>query len=190
MIKDQLLFLVLIFGVIATPASAAEKELDILGIYIPSGWMGDIEDIDYVKNWTDTSRPDETCIRIDYSATGSRGEGWSGIYWQNPANNWGNNSKYTADVEGSKIVTFWARGENGGEKAEFKVGGITGQYPDSIETPISTGVVELSNSWTQYTIDLAGQDLSHVIGGFCWVTNRALNPHGCTIYLDEIKYEW
>jgi len=74
--------------------------------------------------------------------------------------------------------------------AEFRVGGIAGQYPDSIEIPISTSVVVLSNNWTQYTIDLAGQDLSHIIGGFCWVTNENQNPIGSTIYLDDMQYNW
>jgi hypothetical protein len=94
-------------------------------------------------------------------------------------------------MSGFSRVTFWARGENGGEKAEFKVGGIDGKelYPDSIQPAVSTGEVTLSRDWQQYTIDLTGQNLNHVIGGFCWVTNQNQNPDGCTIYLDDMRFE-
>jgi hypothetical protein len=32
------------------------------------------------------------------------------------------------------------------------------------------------------------KDLSHVIGGFCWVTDKTSNPDGATIYVDDIRY--
>ncbi|MBK9983323.1 MAG: hypothetical protein IPP15_13155 [Saprospiraceae bacterium] len=42
--------------------------------------------------------------------------------------------------------------------------------------------------WTEQHIDLTGKDLSSVCIGFVWVTNHDQNPHGATIYLDEIVY--
>jgi hypothetical protein len=72
--------------------------------------------------------------------------------------------------------------------AEFKVGGISGTYKDSVHPAVSSGVIVLSDTWEKYNIDLTGKDLSHVIGGFCWVTNRNQNPNGCTIYLDDAIY--
>lgn len=35
----------------------------------------------------------------------------------------------------------------------------------------------------------SSKDLTHIIGGFGWVTNSAENPSGATFYLDEIKYD-
>lgn len=162
--------------------------IQVSDIFYPGGWMGDWEDITLDDVSTDTPHSESTCIKITYSAAQSQGDGWAGIYWQYPDENWGDKPE-GQDLTGATKLTFWARGKNGGEKAEFKVGGIIGEYLDSIQPPVSTGVVVLSSNWQKYIIDLTGKDLSHVIGGFCWVTNKIQNPHGCTIYLDDILYE-
>ncbi len=155
--------------------------------YIPSGWMGDRGDIGLNENWMDNSYSGRTCIKVTYSGQGSQNAGWAGIYWQNPANNWGF-TKGGYDLTGAKKLTFWARGEEGGEViAEFKMGGVGGDYPDSDSTSI--GPVELTDEWHRYTIDLEGLDLSYISGGFCWVVSKIFNPDGCMFYLDEIKYE-
>lgn len=170
------------------PTPTPKKVVNVQDAFSPSGWMGDWRDISFNDASTDNPHSEPTCIKITYSAVKSQGEGWAGIYWQYPDKNWGDKPE-GRNLTGATKLTFWARGEKGGEKAEFKVSGITGKYPDSIQPSVSTGVVVLSDKWQQYTIDLAGKDLSHVIGGFCWVTNKNQNPQGCTIYLDDIKYE-
>ena len=172
-----------------SPTLTPKKVVNVPDAFFPSGWMGDWGDISLDDACTDNPHSEPTCIKITYSAAKSQGKGWAGIYWQYPDSNWGDNPE-GRDLTGATKLTFWARGEKGGEKAEFKVGGITGKYPDSIQPPVSTGVIVLSDKWQQYTIDLTGKDLSHVIGGFCWVTNKHQNPYGCTIYLDDIKFEW
>lgn len=156
--------------------------------FIPSGWMGDLDDIALNPAWTDNPLSAPTSIRITYSAAKSRGQGWAGVYWQYPENNWGNKPE-GRDLSGATRLTFWARGERGGEQIEFKVGGIQGQYPDSIRQPISTGVLVLTQQWQQYTINLTGQDLRHVVGGFVWATSAEQNPGGATFFLDDIWYE-
>lgn len=155
--------------------------------YIPSGWMGDYGDIKYDGASTEDPYLGDTCIKTVYSGVGSQGARWAGIYWQNPANNWGT-SDGGFDLSKATKFTFWARGANGGERIEeFKVGGIMGEYSDSDSAGI--GPVILTKEWKQYTIDLKGKDMSYVIGGFCWATNVDVNPNGCTFYLDEMKYE-
>jgi hypothetical protein len=156
--------------------------------FIPSGWMGDRGDIDFDDASTITPSAGRTCIRLGYSAQGSHGEGWAGIYWQYPEQNWGDKPQ-GYDLTGAQRLVFRARGEHGGERAEFKVGGIRGRYPDSIRLPRSTGVLTLTREWQRYEIPLADLDLTHVIGGFVWVTNRQSNPRGSTIYVDEIRFE-
>lgn len=172
-----------------TPAPSSFTPIYVPEAYYPSGWMGDWGDITLDDSYTDNPHSDPICIKIIYSAAKSQGEGWAGIYWQHPDSNWGDKiGGY--DLTDATKLTLWARGEKGGEKAEFKVGGITtGEYPDSLRIPASTGVVILSDSWQQYTIDLTGKDLSHIIGGFAWATTKSRNPYGCTIYLDDIRYE-
>ncbi|HAJ56200.1 MAG TPA: hypothetical protein DCL35_00330 [Candidatus Omnitrophica bacterium] len=156
--------------------------------FIPSGWMGDSQDVTLVPDSMENPYSGSTCIKISYSNRASGGARWTGMYWQDPANNWGSNSAGGFDLSGAYRLTFWARGAKGGERIEeFKMGGISGAYPDSGSAGI--GPVMLTPEWRQYSINLAGKDLSHVIGGFAWSTNLDVNPEGCTFYLDEIRYE-
>jgi hypothetical protein len=155
--------------------------------FIPSGWMGDYGDIKYDGVSKEDPYLGDTCIKIIYSGKATQGARWAGIFWQNPANNWGNvDNGY--DLSKAAKLTFWARGEKGGERIEeFKVGGMMGEFSDSDSAVI--GPVILNKEWTQYTIDLKGKDMSYIIAGFCWSTNVDVNPEGATFYLDEIKYE-
>jgi hypothetical protein len=155
--------------------------------FIPSGWMGDTGDINISDGCVQNPHSGKTCLKVTYSAKGSSGAGWIGIYWQNPANNWGN-QQGGFDLSGYKKLTFWAKGEKGNETiAEFKMGGISGTYPDSDST--SMGPVTLTNEWKQYEIDLKGLDLSSISGGFMLSANSKDNPEGFVIYLDDVKYE-
>jgi hypothetical protein len=155
--------------------------------FIPSGWMGDYGDIKYDGAFKDNPYLGDTCIKIIYNGKAMQGARWAGIFWQNPANNWGGVDA-GFDLSKATKLTFWARGEKGEERIEeFKVGGIMGEYSDSDSASI--GPVILNKEWTQYSIDLKGKDISYIIGGFCWATNIDNNPEGAVFYLDEIKYE-
>ncbi|MBU1077881.1 MAG: hypothetical protein KKH98_11355 [Spirochaetes bacterium] len=156
-----------------------------LNNYIPSGWMGDHGDIKIQDNHKTDPKKGKTCMKIIYSAEKKQGAGWAGIYWQNPANNWGT-QKGGFDLTGAKKILFYAKGEKGGEIMEVKFGGITGQYSDSDSA--STGPIELTKKWKLYEIDLTDLDLSYIGGGFCVVFTANDNPDGCTFYFDEVFY--
>jgi hypothetical protein len=155
--------------------------------FIPSGWMGDYGDLKYDGACKESPHAGRTCIKINYCACSYQGARWVGMYWQNPASNWGAiNAGY--NLSKATKLTFWAKGTRGGERIEeFKVGGISGEFSDS--DTVSIGPVILNKEWTQYAIDLIGKDMSSIIGGFCWTANIDENPDGFTIYLDEIKFE-
>ncbi len=153
--------------------------------FVPSGFMGDTTDLKTSTAFGEKAYSGKTCLKVTYLARGEKG--WAGIYWQEPQGNWGN-MPGGYDLTGAKRLTFWARGEIGGEKlAECKVGGITGPYGDSDVAWI--GPVTLRRNWRRYAIDLRGKDLNHIIGGFSFSVNRYDNPGGCTFYLDEIRFE-
>ena len=155
--------------------------------FAPSGWMGDVSDIHFDDSSRENPRSGATCIRITYTGRSSQGSGWAGLYWQNPANNWGENEG-GYDLSGKRRLTFWARGAKGGEViSEFKMGGLSGTKGDSDSASITS--IVLSKDWQPYTIELSGKDLRHIIGGFCWVVNRDSNPSGMTFFLDDIRYE-
>lgn len=156
--------------------------------YDATGWIGDYEDITYDDANTDTWLTGGNAIRITYTPNGLKG--WSGIYWIHPGDNLkGANREGGFNLTGATQLTFWARGAVGGEKAEFKMGGISGPYGDTVQPAISTGVVTLTATWRKFKIDLAGKDLSRVVGGFLWATKKMDNPDGATIYLDDVRYE-
>ena len=154
--------------------------------YVPSGRMGDTSDLSLSYASKEAPFAGSTCIKIMYTANLSQGAGWSGIYWQNPPNNWGNQAG-GYDLTGAEKITIMARGNNGEEIVEFKMGGIMGSCGDTDQA--STGPVQLLNEWQKYEINLAGLDLSNIIGGFCFSISSLENPEGATFYLDEIVYE-
>jgi hypothetical protein len=158
--------------------------------FIPSGWMPATaaQDIKVNIKWENYPFSGNSCIRVEYKNTS--GTRWAGVYWQTPANNWGTVPNAGYNLQGATKLTFWARGEKGGEVInEFKMGGIaSGEYIDSDSAGI--GPIQLTTEWKKYEIDLRGRDLSYVIGGFCWATNIDVNdPEGILFYLDEMKYE-
>ena len=157
---------------------------------------------------------DENCKVLPHSGTScikcrfvSQKSNWGGWNFMNsslqgtqttPQQNWGDVAGGGYNLCGATKLTFWARGEVGGERVKFFIFGIgrqpfTGKavkpYPDS-EQQISTGYLTLSTNWTQYTIDLTDKDLSRVLLGFAWQTKGSIN-HGqdITFYLDDIVYD-
>lgn len=156
--------------------------------YVPSGFMPNGECLTLDDAWGENCQSGKTCIKINYDVACSRqSQKWAGIYWLNPANNWGRR-KGGFNLTGAQKLTFWARGEKGGEQIqEFTVGGISGNYPDSDMAVL--GPVILSNEWREYVVDLRGKDLSYISGGFAWSTSEEVNAESCVFYLDEIRFE-
>jgi len=118
---------------------------------------------------------------------------WAGVYWQDPASNWGDRPG-GYDLTGARALTFWARGQEGGEKISFKIGGIgcdSAPYPDSLCPVRVIDVPDLLNTWQLYTVPLsAGTELSGLVGGFMWAASKHDNPNGATFYLDDIQYHF
>ena len=155
--------------------------------FIPSGYMGDTSDITIIGMYKQKPAKGLACMKVKYSGKAAQGNKWAGVYWQDPANNWGTVKGACYDLTGAKKLKFMARGDKGGEVVEFKSGGISGEFPDSYraEAPIVT----LTPEWQEYIIDLEGQDLSTVIGGFIFAVAKDKNPDGATFFLDEIRFQ-
>lgn len=154
--------------------------------YSPSGLMGDISDLQLDEAWSSMPHAGSTCIRVTYTAKGT--EGWAGIYWLDPPNNWGNDPSIPAtgyDLGIYNHCSFWARAEQP-SRITFKIGAIGGPAGDSLTTP-ATLTAQLTSSWQHFTINTSG-DLHHIIGGFCAVASRQDNPQGTIYYLDDIQF--
>lgn len=171
--------------------------LDALAI--PAGWMsGGGDPLRFISlDAAQTGCHDAPgCTRITYRPGGQFG----GIFWwpQSCGNSgtdesWrkvkegtcGLNVLQAANLKEVRRLTFWVRGERGGEGVEFKVGAV-----DIAPKPgRSLGNVALTNTWEKKEIDLKGIDLTNVIGLFAWGATDAANPQGATFYLDGIQIE-
>ncbi len=175
---------------IAFPPFHVYKDKSTKNRFTPSGYMPDGQCLTVDDSWQYDVKEGKTCLRIVYDVVCSaEGRKWVGVYWQNPADNWGAR-KGGYNLAGASRLVFWAKGEMGGERLEeFRVGGLGANqnYPDS--DTASIGPVILTKQWKEYSIDLRGKDLSYISGGFEWVDNVDANPHHCTFYLDDIRFE-
>lgn len=155
--------------------------------------------------WTDRPHSGATAIRAEFR--NEVGPNFGGLYFLNgvlpagarsPQLNFGTVPNAGIDLVGATALTFWARGDHGGERIDFFMGGVgrnaeTGQpmpgfpFPDS--TPAVKTTVTLTPSWQKHRLELAGKDLHYVLGGFGWAASDQLNPAGAVFYLDDIEYE-
>ena len=145
-----------------------------------------------------------TCIQCNFKSSKNS---WGGWFFMNgalqaddsvPSLNWGDVLKGGYDLRGATRLTFWARGEKGGEKVMFQCFGLgrqpfTGKaqkpHPDS-SPKLTTGYLTLSKDWKQYSLNLQGLELQNVLLGFSWQTKSTINRHqDITFYLDEISYD-
>jgi hypothetical protein len=154
--------------------------------FVPSGWMGAGEKGKQYMQLTlvtgENPRPN-VATKIHYQG-GSIG--WAGIYWQSPANNWG--EKPVKSIKGATKVSFWAAGQKGGEIVEFKAGGVSRKAcQDSFE--VSLGHVALTKEWKRYEIPLRRDTTANLptFGAFAFVVEAIAG--GLAFYIDNIRYD-
>ncbi|HEX8341219.1 MAG TPA: glycoside hydrolase family 2 TIM barrel-domain containing protein [Tepidisphaeraceae bacterium] len=150
--------------------------------FVWSGWMGKHEAIAMDEKSTDNPHAGATCMKAQFKSP----DNFGGIIWQSPANDWGDNPG-GFNLTGATKLSFWARGETGGEKVDFVMGVIKADKPYHDSASAELRGVALTNEWKQYEIDLNGKDLSSIKTGFGWVVPGQGKP--VTFYLDDIKYE-
>ena len=150
--------------------------------YVPTGWMGNTASIKLDEGWTKNPHAGATCIKVTFGPS----ETWGGVVWQSPPNDWGD-APGGFDLSGATKLTFWAKGDFGGETASFKFGilGKEKKFPDSASG--ESGDIALTSLWKKYEISLAGKDLTKIKTGFCWVVASSRKP--INFYLDDIRYE-
>ncbi len=151
-------------------------------MYTPSGWMGDAKAIRLDPACPSHPHAGKTCLRCEFAATA----GWGGVAWQHPANDWGElDGGY--DLTGAKRLTFWARGEQGGETVDFKFGIIAHdkKYFDTAHGELEK--MALTSEWRHYEISVEKQDLSRIKTGFVWSLASPGRP--VVFYLDDIRWE-
>ncbi len=150
--------------------------------YTPSGWMGEVKAIRLDPAYQTSPHAGNTCLRCEFAAT----TGWGGVAWQHPADDWGaQDGGY--DLTGAKRLSFWARGEQGGETVDFKFGVIPRDktYFDTAHGELPNTV--LTSQWQYYKIPVEKKDLSRIMTGFAW--SLASPGRSVVFYLDDIRWE-
>ena len=181
----------LVTGGAAMPTPAAKSVKLPLTVYseggaavpfTPSGYMGNTGAIKMNEACAANPHSGKTCLQAQFAAK----DGWGGIVWQDPANDWGDKMG-GANLTGATQLTFWARGEKGGESVAFLCGVIGSEKPfyDTVKEKLA--VAGLTKEWKRYAIDLKGKNLSRVKTGFGWTLAASGEP--VTFYLDDIRYE-
>lgn len=153
---------------------------DVPARWISSGYMGSHQAISMESDCETNPHSGATCLRVSFNTH----EGWGGVMWQSPANDWGDQPG-GFNLTGAEMLEFWARGEVGGEVVTFQVGGLDDKpFSDSFKA--QKREITLKKQWTRYRIAVDGLDLSCVKTGFGWVTVAHGKP--ITFYLDDIRF--
>lgn len=167
------------------------EKYSIEELFIPSGFIGcnnqiTIEDA-YQKEFHSAPFGNRITFIDNCDA------GWAGIYWQLPTSNFGDKPGINLSGLGYSKVTFWAKGETGGEVIEFGSGCIDdpkAKFKDSYCAKIANRRVVLENEWVQYSIEFdEGTDLNSVVGAFYWSSPWRANSNGLVFYLDDMQFE-
>jgi hypothetical protein len=131
-----------------------------------------------------------TCYKFTYMPVPG-GLGWGGVYWQYPANNWGNMPGLDV-ASGATKVSFWAKGAAGGEVLEIVAGGIgigatpVPPYPDKIK---GDQKFTLTSSWAQYSLTLPAGSYSPLLGGMAWAMGTATITSGSASFsIDSMQW--
>jgi hypothetical protein len=151
--------------------------------YVASGWMGD-NTYAMAMDTLCTDKPyrGKTCIKFAYSTT----QGWGGIAWQDPPNDWGKQPG-GYDFTGARRLKFMARGENGGERIDFGYGIIDKKEPFYDSARDSMKGVVLTQEWQEYSFDLTGKDLRSIKTPFYFFFGA--EGKKIVFYLDDIVFE-
>ena len=151
------------------------------GPWYVSGYMGNTGAMKVDDRCAEKPHSGETCMKVEYSAN----DNWAGIFWQSPAGDWGDKPG-GANLSKALTLVFWARGEKGGEKVSFFMGGIGKDKPFHDTANRKLENVTLKKEWTRYRITLDGEDLSQIKTGFGFNFGGQGRPFA--FYLDDIEY--
>lgn len=149
--------------------------------WVPSGWMGNIDQLHLDGSHSEITHDGHAAIRMRYEGQYN----WVGVAWQNPPNNWGD-LEGGHNLNGASALELWARGEYGGEKATFGVGLLEQdrEHPDSGIKKIRD--ITLTREWQRFEVPLKDVDLSSIKTGFVVTLTGRSSP--VTVYLDSIRF--
>ena len=170
-----------------TPFYIFMEDGSAMNHFSPSGWMGDTSDLILDTTWKKNTNGSNTVIKLSYTPKGP--QGWAGVFWQEPANNWGT-IKGGFNLTGATKFVMYIRGDKGGERiGGFSIGGVLDGKVSSDTDKISIPSMVLTTDWKKIEVGLKGRDLSNIISGLSFSMGKGDNPDGATFYLDKVHFE-
>ncbi len=148
--------------------------------FTPAGYMGETAAIAMDQASTTQPHSGKTCLKVTYD----KPDGWGGVVWQSPANDWGDRPG-GFDLSDADTLEIWARGHSGGERVKLGFGLIDRDKPfyDTAKGEIE---VMLTQQWQSYKIPLVQHNAGRIKTGFYWTLAGQGKP--VTFYLDDIRY--
>ncbi len=166
-------------GELATPVviTGAAKN----GPWSASGWMGDSTKLKLDEASTENPKIGKECTKVSFNGN----SGWAGVVWQHPEGDWGD-APGGFDLTGAKKLSFWARGNAGGEKVTIGIGLINHEkvYHDTFSRKLE---LTLTDQWQNFEIDLTGKNLTRIKSALYFTTSADGKP--LSFYLDDIIIE-
>lgn len=145
----------------------------------------------------ESARAGKVGVRIEMDLTGY--VGWAGVAWLSEGT-WGQRPgvdlrEYFGLTSGDRIrLVFSARGDNGGEVVEFKVGGVSeGPDKDALDIPAIQRIT-LGSEYAEYSIPLtdglhAAGERAQVINAFAAVASQEDNGRSAVVvHVDEVRF--
>ncbi|MDR2487559.1 MAG: hypothetical protein LBD12_06280 [Clostridiales Family XIII bacterium] len=110
-----------------------------------------------------------------------RRHAWGGYLFANDTS-----AKAGMNLSGAAKLSFYARGEKGGEQVAFYMQGLNAAGKVWQK---HFGSLKLTKKWKRYSISLKGLDLRRVTGGFGWTADIFGNgSKKIRFYIDNIQY--
>ncbi len=140
--------------------------------------MGSTDKLKMDEASTENPKVGKECTKVTFASE----SGWAGVVWQHPAGDWGD-APGGFDLTGASRLTFWARGNVGGEKVTIGIGNIAKPkiYHDTFTDKKE---LTLTKEWQQFELDLTGKDLTRIKSALYFTTASEGQP--LAFFLDEI----
>jgi len=148
--------------------------------YVPSGFMGSTDALAVAEDCKDDPKFGAHCTKVTYSKTND----WGGVVWQDAENNWGEKPG-GFDLTGAKSLSFWAKGNKGGEEVKFGFG-VIGQDQPYFDTAKKEVPITLTKDWKEYVISTEGEDLRRIKTGFFFSLAGQGSP--VEFFLDQVTF--
>ena len=150
--------------------------------YHCTGRMGNDRALTIDENWDSDPHSGKTCMKVSYADISD----WVQAVWQNPGNNWGD-VPGGYDLSKATKLTFWAKGDAGGERIELGIGMSQSSTAVAHDSFKDSSTFRLQSKWKKYSIPIEKFDRTRIISGLILRLEGQEKP--TVFYLDDIQYE-